>query len=608
MKKILLICFLGGLCLFGSETQAKVASPGAHSLHRLYGPNRGGDSLSDSFLHQREVIQTSVIGHPTPLSSPVSGLSSLTIGHRSSNTGHPTLGFSLVGNPGPRGQEESIPSARMDATHFYMELPATLASDTLWLTYWEHFLDDNKEATPGTTIPLIAFQGDFFRGNRGYKSYHWSPNQASGPLFFKIRDNRNWLLNTWTILPEDQVRVRKELTNGQTYFLGPSAEFFQAQHLLSSLAETQKLEAHPLMVTNNTEHIFSDSATHARYQLAIAQPENLFPPMLFFSPASEDNSLTDSLLSLPLSENSLIKALPGLISTLIPEKQSLISQRAWGEVLSAKLSRLNLNRKILNQPEYRQKYEAWKSGIPDLSPGENLDPLFLKAVYELAILDAFVYEKTLLEVLETYPTSMRDPILGRYLVNTFRRREGAQASSLQTGLDRIQTPWIRKKLLDLQSTALPGSPFNPAALTDVSGQPFDLEQFKGKSMVISFWISGCKFCIKYYENTLKPVFEQFADHDDLVFITVNADTDQKFWKEHLATGRYADSTMINLHQDSGTGILDQYQISSFPQKLLIGQDFNLFLLTKTQYSPEELSKMIDSMAGENRSYSQSKPK
>lgn len=549
MIKTLFTCFLGGLCLpmaigIGSETQAKVASP-------------------------RD---------------------------------------SLVDNPGPQGQEESIPSARMGESQFYLELPATLASDTLWLTYWEYFLDDNQEATPGTTIPLVAFQGDFFRGNMGYKSYHWSPKQATGPLFFKIRDKRNWLLNTWTILPGDQVRVRKELTNGQTYFLGPDAEFFRAQHLISSLAETQKLEAHPLMITNNTEHIFSDSTTRARYQQASALSNTLFPSMVFFRPGSEDNSLTDSLLSLPLPENPMIKALPGLISTLSPEQQSWVSQRAWGEILSAKLSRLTINKKILILPEYRQKYEAWKSVLPDLSPGENLDPLFLKAYYELALLDAFVYDKPLLNVLETYPPSLKDHILGRYLISTFRRREGAQASSLQTGLDLIQTPWIREKLLDLQSTALPGSLFNPSALTDTSGQPFDLEQFKGKSMVISFWISGCKFCIKYYERTLKPVFEKLADRDDLVFITVNADTSDKFWKEHLATGKYAHPNMINLHQDSGTGILEQYQISSFPQKLLIGPDFRLFLLSKTQYSPEQLSRMIDSMAGENRSYSQSKPK
>ena len=544
MKKTLLICFLAGLCLAGSETQAKVASP--------------RDSLVDC--------------------------------------------------PGPRGQEESMPSAQMGESQFYLELPATLASDTLWLTYWEHFLDDNKEATPGTTIPLVAFQGDFFRGNMGYKSFHWSPKHASGPLFFKIRDKKNWLINTWTILPGDQVRVRKELTNGQTYFLGPAADFFRAQHIITSLAETQKLQAHPLMVTNNPKSIFSDSTTHARYQQAIGLPENLFPPMVFFRPGSDEASLIDSLLALPLLDNPMINALPALISSLNPEQQSWISQRAWGEILSAKLSRLSINKKILTRLEYRQKYEAWKSVLPDLSTGENLDPLFLKAYYELAILDAFVYDKTLLEILDTYPPSLKDPILGRYLVSIFRRSEGAQASSLQTGLDLIQTPWIRQKLLDLQSTALPGSLFNPSALTDLNGQPFDLQQLKGKSLVISFWISGCKFCIKYYERTLKPVFEQFADRDDFVFITVNADTSDKFWNGHLATGKYAHPEMVNLHQDSGTGILEQYQISSFPQKLLIGPDFRLFLMTKTQYSPEQLSQMIDSMAVENRPDSQSKPK
>ena len=146
--------------------------------------------------------------------------------------------------------------------------------------------------------------------------------------------------------------------------------------------------------------------------------------------------------------------------------------------------------------------------------------------------------------------------------------------------------------------------FLPLALANMLASALLTASEVGKA----FWISGCKFCMNYYRTTLQPIFEEFGGREDLVFISVNADKNESYWKEHLITGNYAHAEMINLHLDGGTGMLKEYSISSFPQKLLIDSDFRLFLLTKNQYSPEELSELILSLTEENRTNSVSKPK
>ncbi|WPR76029.1 TlpA disulfide reductase family protein [Algoriphagus sp. NG3] len=602
MKKLILICLVVPIAIGipTSTLPAQVAdSPGADFLHRSMpqlspeqgGTHRGGDARPDTLPEKNGLVDHSgTQGQEGGGSSASKGDSA----NVAANVETPSETLSIEGD-----------STASKKTVFYLELPAELAADTLWLTYWEQFLEDNKELTPGTTIPLIGYRGDFFQGNMGYKAYAWSPDSTSKPIFFKIRNNRKWLFNTYTILQGDQIRVRKELSTGQTYFLGSSADFFRTQDLISSLAETQKLKAHPLMISNNPSRLISDSATNRSYQQASKLPEALYPAMVFEAPGLDDVSLVDSILAIPLSESDVIRML-AQIPPMDAEKQAWIAQRAWGEALSLSLSRLTLGKEYLKEPDYRRQYELWRSGIPVLPIGQSIEPLYLQANYELALLDAFVSGKSLAQAVESYPVSLKDHIVGRYLVNSFRRNEGGQASSLQTGLDLIKTPWIREKLLSIQAAFLPGAPFNPGSLTDLHDQPFQLQQFEGKSLLISFWISGCKFCMKYYQNTLKEVYEQFADREDLVFISVNADPNTDYWKNNLASGNYAHPDMVNLHQDAGTGLLKEYGISSFPQKLLIGDDFRIFLLTNTQYSTGQLSQLLETMTGKDAPHSVSK--
>ncbi|SFB35498.1 hypothetical protein SAMN04489723_1081 [Algoriphagus aquimarinus] len=104
--------------------------------------------------------------------------------------------------------------------------------------------------------------------------------------------------------------------------------------------------------------------------------------------------------------------------------------------------------------------------------------------------------------------------------------------------------------------------------------------------------------MRYYQQTLKPVFEQLKDDPDILFVSVNADNSLDNWEKGLSSGRYVHPDMINLHETPGTGLLDYYKIASFPQKLFVDADNRLLLITRQQYKPEKLIELIRQMKNE----------
>lgn len=624
MKKNLFTCFLvpiaiGMLCLFGStfSAQSKVAeSPGAGLLHRFAGPSvsphsrdthRGGAILSDTFLYHNGGMDSEDIGNKETSASlsgaprsDVSGLASCVLHLESSD--------SLVDQYLDPGAGEEIPILQpapvtvfpsptsgvkvSQVTRFHIELPNTTAPDTLRLTYWDHFLKEHREVTPGTSIDLIANRGSFFEGNAGYKVYRWEMEGMEATRVFSIRMGSHHLIRYWNIPPGAQVKVRMELNSGVTYFWGPSSRFFKAQQEVDRLASEQSWQQSPLMVTNNPERMLSDSLISHYHQKSLSLPQELYLPMFFVVGGKSDRELLETYLSKPLEDYPLIRELAPLTEGMSETSKNLLVQRAYGETLRQLVSKLKLGRSWLKEEPFSTGFEAMLRELPIPTADQELDPVFLSAIYELVLLKGSIDRVPITRMLENYPATVSDRVLGLYLLDNFKRLEEHQNQYLADVLREVELPWVQELILDLKSRSLSGNTLMAPPLSDMEGKPFDLARLEGKAMVVSFWITGCRFCMRYYQNTLKEVYERWSDRDEVVFVSVNADPNSQKWKESVATELYSHPKMIQLHQDAGSGILADFRISSFPQKLLITPDRKIFLLTLTQYSPDQLSGKI----------------
>ncbi|MFL0682776.1 MAG: TlpA family protein disulfide reductase [Algoriphagus aquaeductus] len=477
-------------------------------------------------------------------------------------------------------------------TRFHIELPNTTAPDTLRLTYWDHFLKEHREVTPGTSMDLIADRGSFFEGNAGYKVYRWEMEGMEATRVFSIRMGSHLLIRYWNLPPGAQVKVRMELNSGVTYFWGPSSRFFKAQQEVDRLASEQSWQQSPLMVTNNPERMLSDSLISHYHQKSLSLPQELYLPMFFVVGGKSDRELLETYLSKPLEDYPLIRELAPLTEGMSETSKNLLVQRAYGETLRQLVSKLKLGRSWLKEEPFSTRFEAMLRELPIPTADQELDPVFLSAIYELVLLKGSIDRVPITRMLENYPATVSDRVLGLYLLDNFKRLEEHQNQYLADVLREVELPWVQELILDLKSRSLSGNTLMAPPLSDMEGKPFDLARLEGKAMVVSFWITGCRFCMRYYQNTLKEVYERWSDREEVVFVSVNADPNSQKWKESVATELYSHPKMIQLHQDAGSGILADFRISSFPQKLLITPDRKIFLLTLTQYSPDQLSEKI----------------
>ncbi|MCY4778912.1 TlpA disulfide reductase family protein [Sphingobacterium sp. UT-1RO-CII-1] len=114
-------------------------------------------------------------------------------------------------------------------------------------------------------------------------------------------------------------------------------------------------------------------------------------------------------------------------------------------------------------------------------------------------------------------------------------------------------------------------------LIDQNDEEFTLADFKGKIVFIDFWFTGCGGCSGYYRTVLKPV-EQQVDKDQVVFVSVSADSDRDRWKASVKSGRYTSEHGINVQSQDGihSPIIKAFGVVSYPQPVLLDRDGNIF--------------------------------
>lgn len=124
-------------------------------------------------------------------------------------------------------------------------------------------------------------------------------------------------------------------------------------------------------------------------------------------------------------------------------------------------------------------------------------------------------------------------------------------------------------MAELQSGNVPA----PAiTLPDFDGKMVSLSDFKGKWVIIDFWGSWCRWCIKGFPE-LKELQKKYGD--ELVIFGVDCrDTPEK-WRD--AVKKY-DMTWVNVYNDctaDNNPILNAYYVQGFPTKVIVGSDGNI---------------------------------
>jgi len=123
-----------------------------------------------------------------------------------------------------------------------------------------------------------------------------------------------------------------------------------------------------------------------------------------------------------------------------------------------------------------------------------------------------------------------------------------------------------KRIKQLESGSIEAPAF---ILPDLDGKQVSLSDFKGKWVVIDFWGSWCRWCVKGFPE-LKELKQKYGD--ELVILGVDCRDTPERWRE--AVKKYG-LTWVNLYNDctaENNPLLAAYAVQGFPTKVIVAPD------------------------------------
>jgi len=123
---------------------------------------------------------------------------------------------------------------------------------------------------------------------------------------------------------------------------------------------------------------------------------------------------------------------------------------------------------------------------------------------------------------------------------------------------------VAEDLINYLTRLRHGSPAPAFTLQDRNRKKVSLGDFKGKPVLLGFWTTYCQSCLSQME-LLKPLYDKY--HERMFFVSISAD--KEFMKMVFFLNLQKDFTWTFLHLGNEIGLLQDYNVRSFPLFVLI---------------------------------------
>lgn len=132
-------------------------------------------------------------------------------------------------------------------------------------------------------------------------------------------------------------------------------------------------------------------------------------------------------------------------------------------------------------------------------------------------------------------------------------------------------------------------------LCDLNGQKVSLSDFKGRWVLIDFWATWCKWCIKGF-----PALKEFErkNGDKCVVLTLCTDQHEEIWRDYMEEhpGDVPGITLwVDPREKGDANPMNSYVVKSFPTKFLISPEGKVRLTCVGERADflSEVEKIID---------------
>ncbi len=167
--------------------------------------------------------------------------------------------------------------------------------------------------------------------------------------------------------------------------------------------------------------------------------------------------------------------------------------------------------------------------------------------------------------------------LGEYIA---KNRKYLLTSSQREKMDTLEKRFKMKQ---------PGGEWIDFAYPDPEGKIHHLSDYLGKVVVIDVWATWCAPCVK--EQPFLEELEKSFENENVVFISISIDTDQKKWAETVLSKKLSG---IQLLSNRKGPIVEDYEIEAVPQFIVFDKAGKTVSFNAPRPSDPKLKSLIES--------------
>ncbi|WP_339865358.1 TlpA disulfide reductase family protein [uncultured Algoriphagus sp.] len=569
MKKHLYTCFLASLCLYGSTSTAQVAdSPGADFLHRSMphvstdtgDTHRGGEIRSDNL---------------------------------------PEV-FDLVDHSAAKGQEGESPSARMgEQAYFTIRAEVNSASETSAVLHWEIReleLDTRYDYSWLQQDTLQLNAGNFFSGTQGKQVSESRISMSESIGRFHLWDGQHVLLENIWIQAGDSLAVLWDQSTGKLLLSGPDADKIRLQVHLQELDRTAKANLNPAMILSDVGRILDSPEKQEEYNRISEQYRTGWNrKMLWLDSEEERIKRASQLLQLSSPESSILSELSRHQEDLDPDLYAWLHAYWTGKLRKEAMEFIAIARpESMDWAELLLRFGMQSEDISAVQDWKVVPAEWTESVYLENKLLERVSPVSFFYLSATLPESLRDQVDALYLIREYRNTSEAD-SLISAVLDRMQNPWVEGYLQKIYESNIAGREVLNYPLMASDGSEVYPISWKGKLVMLDFWLSGCGSCLKFAKNNFLPLMQAYEAHPEILFVTISGDSEVERWQKSLESGLYTAETSLNLFSGGiSHPFLKQYQIQAFPAQLLLDKEGKILRTGDFPSTLEGWSQLIES--------------
>ncbi|WP_339758461.1 TlpA disulfide reductase family protein [Algoriphagus aquimarinus] len=484
-------------------------------------------------------------------------------------------GTDLVYQPGIPGQEGESSSARMGAL-IYGEIINPDSLGPLKLVF-SSFSKELGQTLPDSSMEISTTHGTFFDGvlDPRVRKFRVRLPQTTEISYFSLYLNDRPLIEDFLISAQDSIKVGIDLQRSMMVFGGPQGDWMESQYLIGRARKQQHFDSSRDLIEKDKEN-YLDKEDY-RAQLKKASQE--FGASLQILELGKDHLDRDLASLLTKEEDIPgMRILNSRKKMLTPAQYMQLRENLLGSYYAKALSSIRrygyLVGKAQNNGQAVEKIERTmpdillklKRQIEEVSEF-NLSTGRIYFYKEWANMAAVLREEEFPDlVLNEFAGKTKNLLLYTYAMEQVSRQQDP-VQFLSGIIDKMDPSSYQTKLEEMEIRLSPQQPLRYAQFSNLDGKQMNTEDLKGKATLLYFYFSTCTHSANFFRTVLLPIYQE--EINGLEIVAVSVDNDPILWKEQLST--YSNPALTNLRLPSQIwrSWLDHYLITGYPRTMLI---------------------------------------